>query len=74
MAASGESLVGWIHHGHVLVADLRLRAKKFAPFHTVSSTDYAADLTLGFGLAGDALASWSQGTLAPDVIGAVYVP
>jgi hypothetical protein len=74
VAASGESLVGWIHHGHVLVADLRRRAKKFAPFHTVSSTDFAADLTLGFGPAGDALASWSQGTLAPDVIGAVYVP
>jgi hypothetical protein len=74
VAASGESLVGWIHHGHVEVSDLRPHAPKFAAFHTVSSTDFAADLTLGFGSKGDALASWSQGTLAPDVIGALYVP
>jgi hypothetical protein len=74
VAATGEALVGWIHHGHVMVADLRPRARKFSASHTVSSTDYAADLTIGFGPAGGAIAAWSQGTLAPDVIGAVYKP
>jgi hypothetical protein len=40
----------------------------------VSATNHAADLTLAFSPAGFAMAVWSQGTLAPDVVGALYRP
>ncbi len=74
VASRGEALVGWIADGHVLAADLRAHARRFAAAETVSATHYAADLTLGFAPTGDAIAVWSQGTLAPDVMGAAYTP
>ncbi len=72
LASSGDGLVGWIDRGHVFAAALRARATRFGSPHTVSSTNYAANLALGFGPRREAIAVWSQGTLAPDVIGAVY--
>jgi hypothetical protein len=74
VAASGESLVGWIDHGHVYAADIRPHATTFSRSVKVSATPYAADITMGFGATGDALAAWSQGTVAPDVMGAIYRP
>jgi hypothetical protein len=71
VAPSGEALIGWIDRGHVLASHLSARATRFSAVHTVSSTDYAANLTLAFA-GGEALAAWSQGTFAPTVVGAVY--
>lgn len=74
LASGGEGLVGWVDQGHVIATALRPTAVRFGASHTVSATNYAADLTLGFGASGAAVAAWSQGTLAPDVVGAVYRP
>ena len=71
-SSSGDALAGWIGSGHVLAAELRPRATRFLSAHVVSSTIYAANLSLTFGPAGAAIAAWSQGTLAPDVVGAVF--
>ena len=71
-SSSGDALAGWIGAGHVLAAELRPRATRFLNAHVVSSTIYATNLSLTFGPAGAAIAAWSQGTLAPDVVGAVF--
>jgi hypothetical protein len=39
---------------------------------TVSSTNFATDLTLGFGPIGTALALWTQGTLQQTLMGAAF--
>ncbi len=74
LSGSGAGLVGWIDQGHVLAAAVRPGAARFAGRHTISDTNFGADLDLGFGPTGAAIAVWSQGTLAPEVIGAVYRP
>jgi hypothetical protein len=68
----GVALLGWVRSGHVLAAVARPRARTFTSAHTVSSTNFATDLTLGFGPLGKALAVWTQGTLQQTVMGAVY--
>jgi hypothetical protein len=72
LSGKGQGLVGWIEHGHVLAAELRASARRFSAAHTVSNTHFAYDLTLQFGPSGSALAAWSQGTLAPEVVGATF--
>ncbi len=72
VSAGGAALVGWIDRGHVLARGLQPRATRFSAPDLVSATNYAANLALTFGPANTALAAWSQGTLAPDVVGAVY--
>ncbi len=72
VAPTGEALLGWIQLGHVLVAPARAGAGRFGSPHTVSGTNFAADLALDFGRGGQALAAWTQGTLAQSVIGAIY--
>ncbi len=72
MSSGGDALAGWIAGGHVLAAELRPHATRFLGAHVVSSTTFAANLSLTFGPAGAAIAAWSQGTLAPDVVGAVF--
>lgn len=74
LAPSGAGLVGWIDGGRVLAAGLRASTVRFAAARVVSETGLATDLTLGFGPTGTALAVWSEGTLAPQVLGAVYRP
>jgi hypothetical protein len=69
----GQVLVGWVASGHVYAAAGRPGGRLGAP-RLVSATNYAADLTLAFSPAGFAMAVWSQGTLAPDVVGALYRP
>jgi len=69
---SGDALAGWTGSGHVMAAELRPRASRFLSAHVVSSTVYASNLSLTFGPAGAAIAAWSQGTFAPDVVGAVF--
>jgi hypothetical protein len=71
IAPTGEALLGWIDQGHVLAAQAPRAGGHFGSAQTVSRTNYAADLALAFGPAGEALAVWTQGTLAESVIGAV---
>ena len=72
VASSGDALVGWIASGHVYVAERRPGAGRLGAAKTVSTTSYASGLALAFGASGTALAAWTQGTLAPDVVGAVF--
>jgi hypothetical protein len=72
VAGSGDALVGWISSGHVLAAERRPGARGLGSPRTVSSTSYASDLALAAGTSHSAIAAWTQGTLAPDVVGAVF--
>jgi hypothetical protein len=72
VSSRGEALLGWIAAGHVLARELGLGSTRFAGTHVVSSTSYADNLVLAFGPPKSALAAWSQGTFAPEVVGAVY--
>jgi len=49
----------------------RTAAGRFDAPVTVSSTNLAADVTLAFGPRGEALAAWTQGTLASSLMGAL---
>jgi hypothetical protein len=68
----GDGLIGWIADGHVLASPLPAGSTRPQSAQIVSSTNYAADLTLAFSPSDYAIATWSQGTLAPDVMGAAY--
>jgi hypothetical protein len=74
VSRGGDGLVGWIAGGHVLAAERRPGAGRLGSPRTVSSTTFAANLAIAFGGGGggQALAAWTQGTLAPDVVGAVF--
>jgi hypothetical protein len=72
ISSKGQALVGWVEGGHVLAAAHQLRAARFGRAQVVSGTMYAADLTLAFGPGRDALAAWTQGTVAPVIAGAVF--
>jgi hypothetical protein len=72
VAPDGDGLVGWIASGHVYAAERRPGAVGLRATRIVSSTAYASGLTLAFGPSRTALAAWIQGTLAPDVVGAVF--
>lgn len=73
IGSGGRALVGWTSSGHVLAAAGDARAARFARAQLVSATNYAADLVIAFAPGGlEALAAWTQGTLAPDVVGAVW--
>ncbi len=45
---------------------------RFGAARVISHTSLASDLALAFGPAGEALAAWTQGTIAPTVDAAVY--
>lgn len=45
---------------------------RFGVARVISGTNLASDLTLAFGPVGEALAVWTQGTVAPALEGAVY--
>jgi hypothetical protein len=72
VAPTGEALLGWVSQGHVFAAEARPGASQLGPARIVSRTGFAADLTLAFGPARQALAAWTQGTVAQSVMGAVY--
>lgn len=72
VSSSGAAVAGWIDRGHVLARALTPHASRFSATGVVSATNYAANLALAFGPSNVAIAAWSQGTLAPDVVGAVY--
>jgi hypothetical protein len=71
ISAAGKALVAWVGVGGDPVAAAGGRhAGGFGHAQTISSTDYATAPAVAFGPAGGALAAWTQGTLAPEVIGA----
>jgi hypothetical protein len=72
LSSDGVALLGWVHAGHVLATAASLPRRGFGKVQTVSSTNFATDLTLGFGPIGQALAVWTQGTLQQTLMGAVY--
>lgn len=74
VAPGGQALVSWITGGHVMAAYLSPHSTRFGKAVTVSSTVYAADVTVAFRSNGQAIAAWSQNTLAPEVVGALFSP
>jgi hypothetical protein len=68
----GQTLVSWITGGHVLAAYLSPHSTRFGKATTVSSTVYAADVAVAFRSSGQAIAVWSQNTLAPEIVGALF--
>jgi hypothetical protein len=72
VSSDGAALAGWIDRGHVLARALKPHVTRFSAAGVVSATNYAANLALTFGPSNAAIAAWSQGTFAPDVVGAVY--
>ncbi len=72
VAPGGQALVGWITGGHVLAAYLAAHSTRFGNAVMVSSTIYAADVTVAFRPNGSAVAVWSQNTLAPEIVGALF--
>jgi hypothetical protein len=72
VTGSGDTLVAWISSGHVVAALQGIGARRFGRPKTVSQTDYAADLALAPGPGRTAFAAWTQGTLAPIVVGAAF--
>jgi hypothetical protein len=74
IAPGGQALVSWITGGHVLASYLSPHSTRFGKAVTVSSTVYAADVTLAFRSNGQAIAVWSQNTLSPEIVGAVFSP
>jgi hypothetical protein len=72
-SSAGQALVGWIDQGHVRAVSAAPDARHFGATQTISDTAFGADLTLAFAPSGaEALAVWTQGTLAESVLGAVY--
>ena len=67
-------LVGWVRGGQP-VAAVAPRTGSGAGFGspaTLSTSTYALNVTVAFGPRRQALAAWSQGTLAPSIVGAAY--
>lgn len=70
MAANGDSLVGWITGGHVVIAEMPPGATRFGAARRMSG-DLASNLDVAFGPTGAATATWTQGTFAPGVFAVV---
>jgi hypothetical protein len=72
VASDGDSLVGWIASGQAYAVERTPGGSRLGARRAISSTSYASNLVLAFGPGRTALAAWTQGTLAPDVVGAVF--
>jgi hypothetical protein len=69
-AVGGGSVIGWITGGRVALASARHGAAHFGAPRRVSG-GFAENLEVGYGLGGAAVASWTQGTVAPAVFASV---
>jgi hypothetical protein len=69
-AVGGGSVIGWLTAGRVALASARHGGTHFGAARRVSG-GFAEDLELGYGLGGAAVASWTQGTVAPGVFASV---
>jgi len=72
VGSHGQVLVGWVRGGKPVAATSAGAGRPFGAPVTLSSTTFALDLTVGYGSGRQGLAAWTQGTLNPSVIGAVY--
>ncbi len=72
IAPNGQALLGWISFGHVYAVAAGPRSSSFGSLHEVSPATYAADLAIEFGPKRQAIATWSQGTFTPSLMGAVF--
>jgi hypothetical protein len=72
LTSSGVGVVGWIARGDVFGSELPAGAVRFGAVRRVSSSGDASGLVLEGGPTSTALAAWSQGVLAPQVVGAAY--
>jgi hypothetical protein len=68
----GEALVGWVTGGHVVAAARTRAAAGFSAARVVSSASDATEPALAFGPGREALAVWTEGTAAPQLVGAAY--
>lgn len=71
VAPNGEVVVGWVRLGHPLGAEQAVGSARFGAPHVLSRTIYAYDLALSSGPHREAMAVWTQGSLAPSVVGDV---
>jgi len=71
LAPSGAGVIAWITRGDVLASELGAGATRPGSPQTVSGAGLATDLVVQAGPSGTALAAWSQGVLAPEVVGAI---
>jgi hypothetical protein len=72
VAPGGQALVGWVSGGRPIASYLRPKSTRFGPAVRVSTTTFAAELTVAFRASGQAIAVWSQGTFTPEVVGALF--
>ncbi len=68
LTARREAEVGWVSYGHVFAA--AGSGTRLSPPHAVAATSFATDLALAGAPNDQALAVWTQGTLAQSLIGA----
>lgn len=66
----GQVVVGWVRGGRPMAALQAGPGRGFSSPVPLSSTTYAADITVAAGPRGRTLAAWSQGTLNASVVGA----
>ncbi len=74
VTSGGQAVVAWINGGQVFAAVRGARAAGFGAARRISDTTFAADVALGAGPSGRVLAAWTQGTLAPAVVGSLLTP
>ena len=67
----GAVVVAWVAGGQVFAEWRAPGAPGFTAPHRLSPTLYAADLVLAAGPGSEAVAAWTQGTVAPSVVAAV---
>ena len=70
MAPDREALTGWITGTQAVLAELRPGSSHFAAARRLSGM-LAGSLDVGFGPSGEAVATWTQGTLNQDVFASV---
>lgn len=73
VAGGGAALVGWVDGGRVLAVARRPGAGRFARPVALPSS-FAHDLTLTSAPGGPAAAVWTEGTVDPSVLAAIYRP
>jgi hypothetical protein len=68
----GQGVIGWVRNGHVLAVSHRAAGARFGGPRTVSSASDDADLTIAFASNRQAIGVWTQGTVAPSVMAALF--
>jgi hypothetical protein len=67
----GQTVLGWVRSGQP-VAAVGSAGGHFGATRTLSSTAFAADITVAWGPRANVLAAWTQGTLNPSLVAAQF--